>query len=785
MKQVKRRRITLQGYKIGALILLSFLCIHAKAVDVEKSNSIITIKGVVKDKTSGEVLSSANLFIKELKKRTATNEEGEYSFEIPKGTYSLHISYIGYKGIKTILKATASTTLDFELTSNSELKEVLVTSKRKDENISKVEMGVQKLSITEIRKMPALMGEIDVIKSIQMLPGVQSTSEGSSGYSVRGGSADQNLILLDNVNVYNASHMFGFFSVFNNDVVKSAELYKGNLPMRYGGRLSSLLDVQLKDDQPKKITGSGGIGLISSRLSVEGPLGSKTSWIISGRRSYADLFLKLSSDKEKKETYLYFYDVNAKITHTFSEKDKLSLSLYSGKDVFGASVGSFDYGNSIGSIAWNHAFSENLFSNVSLEYTGYHYSLGSKMENSQVNWESNIYDFGIHWDLKQVVNKNLELEYGISSTQHTFNPGLITRPAYPDYKMQKTYALEHSIYIGAEQKITDRISAKYGIRETAFQNMGEGLVYTYDQNHNVADSTSYGKGKIYHTYFAMEPRVGFVYKLNNESSLKANFAHNTQFIQLANNSASGSPLDIWFSASPNVKPQTADLYSVGYFRNFKDNAYELSAELYYKDLDHVIDFADHAQLLLNDKLEGEIRTGTGKAYGIELMIKKNIGRLTGFINYTLSRSERTIPGINDGKSYLSPTDKTHAANILVAYELSKKWSFSAAWVYATGTPITYPTGRFELNGEYFPIYSSRNKYRKADYHRLDISATYTPVKNPKRFYQGEWNFSLYNAYWNKNPWMISYDQNTGSGIPQAQMTYLFGAIPSITYNFKF
>lgn len=751
----------------------------------EGSGSKFMISGIVKDQATGNPLPGANVYILELKRGVVTDEEGKYLFRIPRGNYNIKVSFIGYTTEKRLLNVDGMTTCDFALLPNTQLQEVVVTSKRKDENLSKLNMGVQKLTANEIQKMPALMGEVDVIKALQLLPGVQSTSEGSSGFSVRGGSADQNLILLDDVNIYNASHMFGFFSVFNNDAVKSVELYKGNLPMKYGGRLSSLLDVKLKDHAPEKIKGTGGIGIISSRLTVEGPLGKNTSWLVSGRRSYADLFLKLSSDPDKRSETLYFYDVNAKISHRFSPSDKVSLNLYTGKDNFDSSFGSFNYGNSVASVYWNHLFSQNLLSRLSLDYTKYQYALQSSMANSKVKWASNIQDLTLRWNMDHEVSDKVKLEYGLSSTFHQFEPALVTRPDYPNYRMQRSYALEHSIYLGIDHKLNDRISLKYGLRATAFQNMGKASVYSYNKDYEVVDTTFYKKGKVYHTYLRYEPRFGAVYRLNSYSSVKANYTHNVQFVQIANSSASGSPLDLWFPASKNIKPQQADLYSVGYFRNFNNNAIEMSVELYYKRMNNVIDFVDNAQLLLNDKLEGEVRTGKGRAYGLEIMLKKNVGRLTGFVNYTLSRTERTVPGINDGKTYLSPTDKPHCVNLMLSYEFSKKWSFSAGWVYATGNPVTYPTGRMEINGEYFPIYSGRNTSRRSDYHRLDLSATYTPTKKPKNFLQGEWTFSVYNAYWHKNPWMISFDQNTSTGIPKAQMTYLFGAVPSITYNFKF
>ncbi len=663
--------------------------------------------------------------------------------------------------------------------------EVVVTSQRKEANITDTRMGVQKLTGSEIQKVPALLGEIDVVKAIQLLPGVQSTSEGSSGFNVRGGGADQNLILLDNTNIYNASHMFGFFSVFNNDAVKSAELYKGNMPIKYGGRLSSLLDVELKDDAPEKVKGTGGIGLISSRLTLEGPLGDRTSWLVSGRRSYADLFLRMSSDPEKKKEYLYFYDFNAKVSHRLSMTDKVGLNIYNGRDRFISSFGDIGYGNFVASAFWNHIFSDKLFSKLSLNYTKYSYDLTWKVTDSRAEWQSDIQNIEARLDFSHAISDKLNLQYGATTTYHMFNPAMISRAGYPDFRMNKSYALEHTIYFGAEQNLSKAISVNYGARLTAFRNMGKTLQYHYDNNYDVSGATEYSSGKIYHTYIRPEFRAGLVYKLDDWSSVKANFTHNTQFIQIANNSDSGSPLDLWFPASPNIKPQEANQYSVGYFRNFKENTIETSVEFYYNGMNNVIDFKDNAQILFNEKLDGDIRTGKGKSYGMEIMVKKNTGRLTGFVNYTLAHTDRTIAGINNGKTYLAPNDKTHSINILGSYELSKKWDVSAEWIFSTGTPVTYPTGRMEINGEYYPIYSGKSEERKKPYHRMDISATYHPHKHPKKWYQGEWVFSVYNVYWHKNPWMTSFDQNTADGYPQAKMTYLFGAIPSVTYNFKF
>lgn len=745
----------------------------------------VRISGKLTDHLTKEPLVDAVVFIKGKNISTLSDQKGGYSLTVSKGEYTIAASYLGYDQKEVKMRIEQDTQLHFELVSNTQLSEVTVSSQARDERVSSVQMGLEKLSATEIKRMPALMGEVDVIKAIQLLPGVQTASEGGSGFSVRGGSPDQNLILLDNATIYNASHLMGFFSIFNNDALSGVSLYKGDIPMKHGGRLSSLLDVQTKVDQPKNFQGVGGIGLISSRLVMEGPVGEKTYWLIGGRRSYADLFLKLSSDEALRKSSIYFYDLNAKMTHRLTHNDRLELNGYYGKDKFGAEPGQFDYGNAAASLSWGHTFSEKLYSKVSLNWSNYDYGLESKLDGARSTWHSTINDWMLRLDFNQPINDLLNLNYGATTTLHRFSPGIVEIQNFEGVQMDKTKALEHSIYLANEQKLTDWLSVKYGVRWSAFQNIGKATVYNYDESYEVIDSTVYGAGNFYNTYSAFEPRVGAVFKLTPSSSVKANYAHNVQFIQLANNSASGSPLDIWFSASPNIKPQKVNLFSVGYFHNFKENAYEASVEVYYKDQQHVIDFAEHADLILNDKLEGEVRTGTGEAAGVEFMVRKNTGRLTGFVNYTLSRSERTIPEINGGKTYLAPYDKTNSLNLVLNYEFSKKVSVSALWVYATGNPTTYPSGRFEIDDEYYPIYSGRNEYRRPDYHRLDLSLTYVPRPDSKKRWKGEWNVSLFNAYNKKNAWMITYDQDADTGRPFAEMVYLFGIIPSVTYNFKF
>jgi hypothetical protein len=724
-----------------------------------------TIRGTVTDVHSGESLPGATVYVQETKGGTVSDEKGQYVLSLPTGNYTIRVSYVGYENKELKINANSALIQNIKLKSSGLLQEVVVSTQKKDNNITNLTMGMEKLSIKEIRLLPAMMGEVDILKTLQLLPGVQSTSEVSTGFSVRGGSPDQNLIVLDNTTVYNPGHQMGFFSAFNNDVISGIELYKGHFPFRHGGRLASLLEVKTRDEIPYKINATGGIGIISSRLMVEGPLGEKTSWVVAGRRTYADLFLVFASDKDLRDATLYFYDLNGKLTHRFSEKDKLELNLYNGRDNMGMAMGSFNYGNTASSLTWNHVFSPSLFGKFSAHYTDYHYGLASDLNGMDVSWKSNITDWMLRADFHQPLSALWDISYGISGTYHTFKPGEVHMRGLnlADYIIPENEALEYGVYVSNEQTLTEKLAIKYGIRFSVFQNVG----------------------KVKHLYTGWEPGLGAVYKLTEHSSVKANYSHNAQYMQLANNSASGSPLDVWFSAGPNIQPQQVDMYSAGYFHNFKEDTYEASVELYYKDLKNVIDFREHSSLLLNQNLEEEVRTGTGKAYGIELMLKKNSGRLTGFVNYTLSRSERTIPAVNQGKTYLAPYDKPHAINIVATYNFSEKINFSAIWTFATGTPTTYPTGRFAVGEEYFPIYSGRNEYRKPNYDRLDLSLNYIPKPDSKKRWQGEWNFSIYNAYNRKNPWTINYQQNEETGIPYAEMIYLFGIVPSITYNFKF
>jgi Outer membrane receptor proteins, mostly Fe transport len=774
---------------IFSFVFLSFLTSVFAILPADR----ISVSGNIKDEANGEALIGVTVSIKELKRGTVTNNYGFYSVSVPKGEYTLEVSYVGYQTISKKISLNQPVKLDLELkTAANEIKEVVVSSQRKDANITLNRMSSQQVSIATIRKMPALMGEVDLLKAVQLLPGVVSAGEGTSSFSVRGGGIDQNLIVLDESTIYNASHMMGFFSVFNNDAIKNMTLYKGDIPAAYDGRLSSLLDIQMRDGNAKKFSGSGGIGLISSRLTLEGPIGSdKTSFIVSARRTYADLFLKLSSDKDINKNQLYFYDFNAKINHRIDDNNRIFLSGYLGQDKFKNTDAGFNFGNATLTGRWNHLFSQKLFSNFSLNYSRYNYGLESSMGNeSNFDWRYNMQDMSLKADFSYFITPENTMKFGYNATLHNMKPGTVKSTggstSYDNYVLPDINAFEHALYISDEYQASKRLSVKAGLRLTAFSSIGSGTVYNYDQNYNAIDSTLYKSGQIIKTFYRLSPRVGISYLLDEKSSVKANYARTNQFLQMASNSTAGTPLDLWFTAGKNIQPQTCDQYAIGYFRNFMNNKLEASAELFYKDMQNTIDFRDHAQLLLNKKLDGELRFGNSKAYGAEFQIQKNEGKLTGWISYTYSRTERTIQGINNNETYLAPYDRPSTIYIVGNYELNEHISFGANFIYATGQPVTYPIARMEVGNVILPVYSKRNEYRMPDYHRLDVSLTWKPKTKKKRSWSGEWNFSVYNVYGHKNAWAINFvdDQDTAYKT-KAEMTYLFTFVPSITYNFKF
>ncbi len=754
-----------------------------------------SVSGRLTDKRSGEALVGATVFVRELKTGAVSDVYGNYSLTMNAGKYTLIYSYVGYQTIeKTVdLTVTKDVRISLELEALlRNLKEVEITSEKNDKNVVKPEMSTFRMDIKTIQRIPALFGEVDVIKAIQMLPGVQSVGEGSSGFSVRGGASDQNLILLDEATVYNASHLMGFFSVFNNDAIKDVKLYKGDIPANYGGRLSSVLDVRMNEGNTKKIEVNGGIGLISSRLTVEGPiLKDRCSFVISGRRTYADLFLPLSSNVSLHNDKLYFYDLNAKINYKINDNNQIFLSGYFGRDVFKNGFAQMQWGNETATLRWNHLFTRQLFSNFSFIYSNYLYNLSTPTGNTNsFDWTSYLRDLGSKGDFSYYLNTRNTIRFGFSEIYHMFSPGeakgIGDQSVLKSVKVPNNYGFETGIYASNEQKFGDHFTAKYGLRLSMFQNTGPGTVYHYTASHTVIDSTVYKSGTLYNTYAGLEPRLGVLYDFNSRHSIKASYARTYQYLQLAQNSTVGTPLDVWFPASPNIKPQLADQVAIGYFRNFRHNTIETSVETYYKWMQHVVDFKDFAKLLLNDTLEGQVRTGKAYSYGVEFLVRLNETKFNGWVSYTWSRTFRQIQEINNGNPYPAPYDKPHNISVVINYVISKRWAISANWVYATGAPVTFPIGRIEIGNKISVIYSDRNQYRYQDYHRLDVAVTLYSKEKADRKFNWDLNFSVYNVYDRHNTWSINFTQdNINPNTTYAEKVYLFGIIPSVTFNFHF
>ena len=752
-----------------------------------------TINGKLTDKQSGEALVGATIYVRELETGAVSDVYGNYSLTLAEGSYSLVYSYMGYTTIERSIHLNAHQRISFELDPFQQtLKEVEIKSEKEDKNVKKPEMSTFRMDIKTIQKIPALMGEVDIIKAIQLLPGVQSVGEGSSGFSVRGGAPDQNLILLDEATIYNASHLMGFFSVFNNDAIKDVKLCKGDIPANYGGRLASVLDVRMNEGNSKKLEINGGLGIISSRLTVEAPIvKDRDSFIVSGRRTYADLFLPLSSDKEMRKSSLYFYDFNAKINYRINDNNQVFLSGYFGRDVFKNTFASMQWGNGTGTVRWNHLFSKKIFSNFSFVYSNYNYNIGTTTgASTSFEWLSRLRDIGLKADLSYYPNTSNIIKFGAHVIHHMFQPALVrgigNESVYNEVKVPDNFALESAVYVSNEQRFSERFTVKYGLRLSMFQNIGPGTVFHYDTAFKATDTSLYKSGDFYHTYAGIEPRLGLLYEFNRKSSVKASYARTNQYLQLAQNSTVGTPVDVWFPASPNVKPQIADQVALGYFRNFRHNTIETSVEAYYKWMQNVVDFKDFAQLMLNSKLEGEIRTGKAWSYGVEFLVRINEKRISGWVSYTWSRTLRQINGINGDNAYPAPYDKPNNISVVLNYVISKRFTIAANWVYATGAPVTFPTGRAEIGGKIIPIYSGRNAYRYQDYHRLDLSITYLSKPKPGKKFTWDLNFSVYNAYNRHNTWSVNFVQdNVNTNQTYAQKLYLFGIIPSLTFNFHF
>ncbi|RLD52768.1 MAG: hypothetical protein DRI97_14170, partial [Bacteroidetes bacterium] len=716
---------------IGLLVLISI----SSLVSAQQK---FTVSGHVSCAETGEALIGSTIYVEELQTGTITNLYGFYSITLPEGTYSLLYSYIGYQDEIIQVDLKENKIFNFELNpAPIEMDEVVIRSEAADKNIQEAEMSIVKISPKNIKAIPVIFGEQDIIKTLQLLPGVNAGSEGSSGFYVRGGGADQNLIILDEAPVYSASHLLGFFSVFNSDAVKDLELYKGNAPASYGGRLSSVLDIQMKDGNSKRFSTSGGIGLLSSRLTIEAPIVKDNgSFIISGRRTYADMFLKLSSDPLKKNTKLYFYDLNAKANYKLNEKNRIFLSGYFGNDAFKFDdFFSTDWGNKTGTLRWNHVFGNKLFLNSSLIFSNYEYEIGYNVSGSMINISSGIRDWNLKEDFQYFINTKNTLKFGVNSIYHTFSPGEIESEDEDYFNstfLSKKHAFESAAYISHSVDLSNRFKMTYGLRYSNFTSVGPDTVYSYNDNDEIIDVETFSKGEVVNTYGILEPRITLNFIVDRQSSIKASYARNAQYLHLLSNSSTALPTDLWISSSKIVKPQIADQIALGYFRNFKDNMFETSVEIYYKKLQNQIDYQNGAEIIMNKKVESQLVFGDGRAYGTELFIKKRTGKLTGWVGYTLSKTERSIDEIDDGDWYPAKHDRTHDISIVTMYQLNEKWNLSASWVYNTGIAVTFPSGKYQIEGNTVPAYTNRNGYRMPDYHRLDVGATYT-IKKRERF----------------------------------------------------
>ncbi|SRX76026.1 TonB-dependent receptor [Aequorivita antarctica] len=785
------------------LLLITLLLVSFISLSQEKH----TLSGTIKDGKSTETLIGVNIYIPELEVGTSTNEYGFYSLTIPTGVYTLDISYLGFQPYTERISLNQNTKKDISILEESEsLDEVLITETKKRTDIKKAEMSSNKLSVQTIKQMPVVLGEVDIIKSILQLPGVTNAGEGQSGFNVRGGSADQNLILLDEASIYNASHLFGFFSVFNSDAIKDMKLYKGGIPARYGGRLSSVLDIYQKDGNNETYNFSGGIGIISSRLMAEGPLQKERgSFLLAGRASYGHLFLKLSDNKNSAS----FYDLNTKFNYKLDENNTLFLSGYFGRDLLNLSnIFTNTYGNTTANLRWNHLFSDKLFSNASFIYSDYYYGL--ELEVLGFKWDSGIQNFNFKYDFKHYFGNATKLSYGINAQYYIFNPGTINplgeNSGVNPRQLSKKYAFEPAIYIEAEQKLSEKIEVNYGLRYGLFYRLGKQDINIYQNNQAVvfnpefqiyekADPIgvkSYDKNETIASFNNLEPRIAVSYALNDDQSVKASYNRMVQYLHLISNTQSPTPLDIWAPSDEFLKPQFLDQVALGYYRNFSDDNYSLEVETFYKKIKNRVDYIDGAELIGNDAIEQVVLNGEVRSYGLEMMLRKNSGKLTGWVAYTLSRSEQRTPGrtasetgINDGNWYKSGYDKLHNLAITATYKKSEKWSFGSVFNLQSGRAATFPKGQYEYQGIIIPSFGARNMNNLPAYHHLDISATYTPKPNKTEGWRSEWVFGIYNIYNQKNAASIDFRQNIDTGENEAVKFSIFGVVPSITYNFKF
>lgn len=788
-------------------IIICFLFIFCFSNIPTIAQDKFTLKGIVSEEKNNETLIGVSIIFPELKTGTTTNEYGFYSITLPKGTYKIIISYLGFTTISETITLSENLTKNFNLTDSLEtLNEIVLTENIEKVNIQAPQMSVNRLTASSIKEIPVVLGEADIIKAITLLPGVTSAGEGASGFNVRGGSVDQNLILLDEATIFNSSHLFGFFSVFNPDAIKDLKLYKGGIPARYGGRVSSVLDIYQKEGNSNAFHANGGVGLVSSRLLIEGPLKKdEGSFLFGGRSSYAHLFLPLFDV----DNSAYFYDLNAKLSYKLNNRNSIYLSGYFGRDVFRISE-TFDntYGNTVLNFRWNHLLTNKLFSNVSLIYSDYYYSL--KLSFVEFDWVSGIKNFNLKYDFKHYISDKFKLQYGLNSIYYKFNPGDINPTSETSginpFKLIDKFALENAIYLDAEQKVSDKLALSYGFRLSSFLRLGQDELNLYENNEAVVfnedfqiyekaepiGTESFKRNDIISSFFNIEPRVSLAYQINSSNSIKASYNKMSQYLHLLSNTSSPTPLDIWTPSGKYVKPQLLNQFAIGYFKNLKNNRYSLELESFYKTVKNRIDYIDGADLIANNAIEQVVLNGEAKAYGLEFLLKKNEGKFKGWLAYTLSKSKQqtkgrtaTETGINNGEWYNTPYDKTHDISFTGSYGLNKKIKINANFLFQTGQPSTFPNGQYTYNGVTIPNYNSRNSDRLPAYHRLDASVTYNPKPEKTKGWQSYWVFGIYNIYNRKNAASISFGQNKDTKVNEAYRLSIFGIVPSISYNFKF
>lgn len=798
--------INMEGGKISnSIYLLLLLLINTNLFVFGQER--VTLSGYIIDQESNETLIGVNVVLPEIQYGATTNEYGFYSISVPKGTYELKISYLGYESRNEQIEFKETLSKNFKLTPEAELlDEVIVEENIELLNLKSPQMSVNNLAIQTIKNIPAALGEVDIIKSITLLPGVTSAGEGASGFNVRGGAADQNLILLDEAIIFNSSHLFGFFSVFNPDAIKDIRLYKGGIPSNYGGRVSSVLNIYQKDGNSNDFSAQGGIGLISSRLLLEGPIKKeKGSFLIGGRSSYAHLFLPLVESVGDNKAY--FYDLNTKLSYKLNQNNNIYLSGYFGRDIFDISnLFNVGFGNSVANFRWNHLFSNKLFSNLSLIYSNYDYTLDFGL--ADFDWNLGIRNFNLKYDFKHYLNEKIKLEYGLNSIYYKFDPGLI-RPTKEESgiqtnKLTDKFAFENSLYGSVSLQLNEKLNLQVGTRFSSFLRLGQKLNSYANDNPLLFNeelkiyeaaipigTDNYSRKEILKSFYNLEPRLALAYQIAADRSIKVSYNRMAQYLHLISNTNSPTPIDVWAPSGKFIDPQLLDQVALGVFKTFNNNRYNLEVEGFYKSIQNRLDYIDGAELIANNAIEQVLFSGVSKAKGLEVLFRKNEGRLTGWLAYTLSRSEQKTPGrtaqetgINNGNWYVTPYDKTHDISLTANYSLNKKWDLNANFIYQTGQPTTYPSAQYQFSEFSIPNFEPRNSSRLPAYHRFDISAVYSPQKE-NRPYNGQWVFGIYNLYNRQNAASIRFQNNNDTGLNEAIRLSIFGIIPSVTYNFKF